>query len=84
MSDHNYGRTDIARLMIDARERDTDYQPPDPITTLIEACWQEAANMQHCQSERDMRIAFQAVIETRLRAIPGVERAIVEDLEGRS
>ena len=60
------------------------YQPPDPITTLVESCWQQAASMEHCQSERDMRIAFQAVIETRLRAIPGVERAIVEDLEGRS
>ena len=33
--------------------------------------------------QRDMRVAFQAVIETRLRAIPGVERAIVEDLEAR-
>ena len=59
------------------------YQPPDPITTLIEACWQEAANMQHCQSERDMRVAFQAVIETRLRAIPGVASLILDDLEAR-
>ena len=60
------------------------YTPPDPITTLVESCWQQAANMEHCQSERDMRVAFQAVIETRLRATPGVERAIVEDLEGWS
>ena len=57
------------------------YTPPDPITTLIESCWQQAANMQHCQSERDMRVAFQAVIETRLRAIPGVASLILDDLE---
>lgn len=59
----------------------TGYTPPDPITTLVDECWIQASGMDHCQTERDYRIAFQAVLETRLRNIPGVASLILDDLE---
>lgn len=59
------------------------YQPPDPITTLLDSCWVQASNMAHCETEHDRRVAFQAVLEVRLRNIPGVASLILDDLEAR-
>lgn len=59
------------------------YTPPDPIASLLDACWQQAANFEHCKSEHDRRVAFRAVVEERLRGIPGVGSLILDDLEAR-
>ena len=57
------------------------YTQPDPVATLLDTCWQQAANFEHCKTERDHRVAFRAVVEERLRNIPGVASLILDDLE---